>query len=240
MLKLLALGNANVRAGQPQPTLLDPLVEAANRGQDLPSRIAGVVASFGFDSFEYAVNPAGPRNRAATQYVYTTTPEWARRYRQMAYSNADPRVFVTSRSAIPFIWDQSSVHGYGARVDAFCADAREHGIASGVSFSWFGPEGFRVVIMFNSPTPYNDDVRYHAITRNLADIMLFGLYFHEVFAVPAMRLSQTDKLELPPLSRRERECLSLAAQGKTTKHISSLLNVSARLDALRKPTVRYS
>lgn len=228
MLKLLALGNANVRAGQPLPTLIAPLVDAAQRGQDLSSRIAAVIASFGFDSFEYAVTAAAARDRPTMHYAYTTVPEWVRHYQERGYRDADPRVFVTSRSAIPLIWDQSSVGAYGARVDAFLADARAHGIASGVSLSWHGPDDTEVVIALNSPTPYNDDVRYYAITRNLSDVMMFAHYFHDVFAVPAMRLSDTDTLELPALSRRERECLSLAAQGMTTKNISAVLNVSAR------------
>lgn len=223
MPKLLALGNANLLAGQPLPAVFDPLVDAAHRGQDLGSRIATVVAGFGFDSFEYSV-VAG----AGVDYVYTTVPEWVRHYEEMGYRDADPRVFLTSRSAIPLIWDQANVRGYGASVDAFLADALVHGIASGVSYTWHGPEDLRVVIALNSRIPHNDDVRYHSITRNLPDIVMFGHYFHEVFATPALRLSEATPLVLPGLSRRERECLALAARGMTTRDISAVLNVSAR------------
>ena len=228
MLKLLALGNASVLAGQPLPTLLEPLVEAAQRGQDLASRIAAVVATFGFDSFEYTVTAPAARDRPAMQYAYTTVPDWVRHYQEMGYRDADPRVFLTSRSAIPLIWDQSSVRGYGTSVDAFLTDARAHGIASGVSFGWRGPEEAQVVVAFNSPTPHNDDVRYHAITRNLSDIMMFGHYFHEVFALPAMQVSQAEPPQLPALTRRERDCLALAARGMTTKDIAAVLGMSSR------------
>jgi DNA-binding CsgD family transcriptional regulator len=71
-------------------------------------------------------------------------------------------------------------------------------------------------------------VRYHAITRNLSDIMQFGHYFHEVFALPAMRASETDRVELPALTGRERECLALAARGMTTRDISAVLGLSTR------------
>lgn len=219
MAKLLALGNANVRAGQPLPALLDPLVDAAQRGQDLASRIAAVVASFGFDSFEY---------RAGTDHAYTTVPEWVRHYEERGYRDMDPRAFLTKRSAVPLIWDQANVRGYGTGVDAFLADAMAHGIASGVSYTWHGPEDLDVVIAFNSRTPHNDDVRYHAITRNLPDVVLFGHYFHEVFAIPALRLSQAAPAVLPVLSRRERECVALAARGMTTKDIAAVLDVSVR------------
>ncbi|MCC6194075.1 MAG: LuxR family transcriptional regulator [Burkholderiales bacterium] len=228
MLKLLALGNASVRAGQPLPPLLDPLVDAAQRGQDLASRIAALVASFGFDSIEYSVAAPATRDRPAMRYAYTTIPEWVRHYEEMGYRDADPRAFLTSGSAIPLIWDQASVRGYGASVDAFLADARAHGIASGVSFGWHGAEDIHVVVALNAPAPHHDDVRYQAITRNLPDIVMFGHYFHEVFALPAMCASQARPPELPALTRRERECLALAARGMTTRQIAAMLGMSSR------------
>lgn len=226
MLKLLALGNANVPAGQLLPLMLDPLVDAAQRGQDLAARIAAVVASFGFDSFEYGVAPAG--DRPGVHYAYTTDPDWVRRYEARRYRDVDPRVFLTSHSAIPLIWDQASLRGYGPGVDAFLADARAHGIGSGVSFAWRGLEDTEVVAAFNSRLPQYDDVRYHAITRNLPDLVMFGHYFHEVFALPALRLSEVDLAPLPPLTGRERECLALAARGLTTKEIAALVHMSCR------------
>jgi DNA-binding CsgD family transcriptional regulator len=97
-----------------------------------------------------------------------------------------------------------------------------------VSLSWHAPEGVEVMVALNSRTRYHDDVRYHAITRNLAEILAFAHYFHDTFVMPAIGAHQAREIELPPLSRRETQCLSLAAQGMTTKRISAALHVSAR------------
>jgi hypothetical protein len=52
MLKLLALGNGHPRPGQPLPAVLAPLVDAAQRGDDLRPRVAATVAGYGVDSLE--------------------------------------------------------------------------------------------------------------------------------------------------------------------------------------------
>ena len=42
---------------------------------------------------------------------------------------------------------------------------------------------------------------------------MFGHYFHEIFMVPALELAASARAAATqPLSKRERECLALAAQ----------------------------
>ncbi|HTR57059.1 MAG TPA: helix-turn-helix transcriptional regulator, partial [Casimicrobiaceae bacterium] len=67
-----------------------------------------------------------------------------------------------------------------------------------------------------------------SITRNLPDIVMFGHYFHEIFMLPALEFGKQPSTPLRPLSKRERECLGLAAKGMTTKDISMKLDISSR------------
>jgi LuxR family quorum-sensing system transcriptional regulator SolR len=228
MLELVPVVNAALRPGAFVPPLLEPLVAAAKRGEDLVARVKSVAASFGFDSFEYGVS-RGPRpDRHSDIHVYTTVPEWTVHYERMGYVETDPRIFLPCRSAVPMVWDQASVRGLGPRVDAFLDDARRHGIGSGVSFVWREPSDAHVAIALNSRVDVHDDVRTRVITRNLPDIFMFGRYFHEIFMVPALEREKPAASPMPVLSSRERECLALAANGLTTRDISHRLDISSR------------
>ena len=226
MFELAPVAHVEPRHGQFVPPLLEPLVAAANRGEDLVPHVKAVAASFGFDSFEYGASAAARTDRHGTSYVYTTVPEWTMHYGRMGYADTDPRIFLPCKSAVPMVWDQASVRGLGRRVDAFLEDARRHGISSGVSFVWRGPHDSHVVVAFNSRVESNDDIRTKAIMRNLSDIFMFGRYFHETFMAPA--LERCRAAPLPPLSVREQECLTLAAHGLTTRDISHRLEISSR------------
>ena len=225
---LMPVVNVDLLPGRFVPPLLESLVTAATRGDDLAVHVRSIVGSFGFDSFEYGASTSARPDRNSENFVYTTVPEWTAHYGRMGYVETDPRIFLTCRSAVPMVWDQGSVRGRDARVDAFLDDARRHRIASGVSFVWHAALDMHVVVAFNSCVDTNDDIRTKAIMRNLSDIFMFGRYFHELFMVPALARGKPAAAPLPPLSTRERECLRLAANGMTTRDISHKLDISSR------------
>ena len=229
MIGLISVGQINVRPGQLVPPFLESLIGAARRGEQLLPYLRSIVASLGFDHFTYGIGSHSQIDRAREVYAFTTLPnEWVRRYEQMRYVEYDPRLFRTCKSAVPFIWDQSNVRGCGARQDAFYDDARAHGIASGVSFMLHGPWDCHVGITLDSCIERNDEIRLKAIARNLPEIHMFGHYFHEIFMLPAVEFLNEPRKLPAALSRREQECLTLAARGLTTKAISYRLAISSR------------
>jgi DNA-binding CsgD family transcriptional regulator len=228
MFELVPVVDVSLHSGRYVPPLLESLVATARRGESLAPHVTSIAASFGFESFEYGA-AMGPRpDRDGDNYAYTTVPEWTTHYGRMGYIETDPRIFLSCKSAVPMVWDQGSVRGLGPRVDAFVEDARRHGIASGVSFVWRGPHDVHVAVAFNSSIEANDDIRTKAINRNLSDIFMFGRYFHELFMAAALDRRRGAPAPLPSLSTRERECLTLAANGLTTKDISHKLDISSR------------
>lgn len=228
MLEPLVIGKANVRQGQPVPPFLDSLVAAASRGESLVPYIQSIVSSFGFDSFEYGVSTMPHADKDSLAYIYSTIPDWSIRYDKMGYIEADPRMFLTCTSAVPLIWDQSNIRRFGPQVTRFLDDALAHGLASGVSFMWHGPYGTGMAVGLNSRIPFNDEIRVKSITRNLPDIVMFGHYFHEVFVLPALSVGKEPPTPFKRLSRRERQCLDLAARGMTTRDISTKLDITSR------------
>jgi len=211
------------------PPMLAPLIAAARREEPLLTCIKSVTENLGFDSFLYAASAMPKPDHEELAYVFTTqSAEWVARYDQMAYVEVDPRVLVNQDSAIPMIWDQASVRGKGARQDAFLDDALAHGIASGVSFMFHGAHNSHVLVALNSHVRFHDPIRLQAITRNLPDVIMFGHYFHEIFMRGVFEKGIKPLTAGAPLSKRERECLRLAARGLTTDDIALKLEIRAR------------
>ena len=227
-MELLAIGEVNLRAGQPVPPFLESLVAAARRGESLIPCIHSIVSSVGFDSFEYGVSAMSHPDRDALLYLYSTMPDWSIRYGKLGYIEVDPRMFLTCKSAVPLVWDQSNIRKFGPDVTRFLDDALAHGLASGISFMWHGPYDTGMAVGLNSRIPINDEIRAKSITRNLPDIVMFGHYFHEVFVLPALSFGKAPAVPVKRLSKRERQCLDLAARGMTTRDISTKLDITSR------------
>ena len=229
MLEPLVPGKVTLRPNQYVPPFLSALITAAQHGNDLLPFVESVTRHLGFESFMYAASAMTKPDHEQKAYVYTTQPlAWVARYDQMAYVEVDPRITITWDSSIPLIWDQTSVRGRGEKADAFLDDALRHGIASGVSFMFHGPYNAHVLVALNSSIPVNDEIRLQAITRNLPDILMLGHYFHEFFMRSVIEVGARPRSQGAPLSKRERECLTLAALGHTTDDIASKLDISSR------------
>ena len=229
MLHPLVLGKAKVAPWGFIPPVLDPLVKAAENGQDLVPVIQSITRNFGFDTFMYGMCTSLRPDHESRMYVFTTAPlEWVARYDQMAYIEVDPRILLLWDSTLPLVWDQRTVRGGGAKSEAFLDDALRYGIGSGVCVPLGDEVGTRVIIALNSTVLEMDEPRRLAITRNLGDIVLFAHYFHELFMKSVVRLGVQSRFTGRPLSHRERECLTLAARGLTTEDIGYKLGICTR------------
>lgn len=229
MLQRLRPGQSKIPAWGFIPPILDPLVRAAEAGEDLVPIIESITESFGFDSFMYGVCTSVRPDHQSRMFVFSTaSPEWVARYDQMAYIEVDPRILLLWDSTLPLVWDQRTVRGGGNRSDAFLDDALRHGIASGVCVPVGDEVGTRVIVALDSRIPQVDECRRLAITRNLGDIVVFAHYFHELFMKALVKRRAQPPIAGRPLSERERECLALTARGMTTEDIALKLGIVAR------------
>jgi DNA-binding CsgD family transcriptional regulator len=229
MLQALHLGQTKVAPWSFIPPLLDPLVKAAECGNDLVPVIQSITRSFGFDTFMYGMCTSVRPDHESRMFVFTTVPaEWVARYDQMAYIEVDPRILLLWDSTLPLIWDQRTVRGGSRKAESFLDDALRHGIGSGVCMPLGDEVGTRVIVALNSTIPEIDESRQLAISRNLGDIVLFAHYFHELFMKAVMRRGTGSRIAGRPLSERERECLKLTARGLTTEDIGLKLGIGTR------------
>src|SRR6266568_7470087 len=211
------------------PAVIAPLIEAVARSADLTPVVTSIIKSLGFDTFVYGLSTAYRPGQDNMMYTFTTAPrEWGMRWDQAAYIEVDPRIQFAFENTLPFYWDQLSERGKSHRLDQFLDDACHYGLCSGVSFVLPDREQASVIMCFNSSQPIIDDARRALITSNLGAMLTFGYYFHELFMKQIVHAGKPSRFEGSPLSRRERECLTYAANGLTTEDIALRLGIKPR------------
>jgi len=209
------------------PAFLAPLFRSS--GLALVQSVLEITHSLGFDSFMYGTSANPHPTHESKSYVFTTLPrEWVARYDERAYIEVDPRVLHGAASSAPLIWDWRAERDCNPETKAFLSDAAAHGIASGVAFGLHDFRASLIIVALNSVNPRIDEQRYSAIRRNLGDILLFGIYFHELFMKSSIQGGVPPRSQGAPLSDREKQCLQLAAQGRTSHEIAQMLAISER------------
>jgi DNA-binding CsgD family transcriptional regulator len=219
------------------PQLLAPLAHSSGVSLDLG--VLDIIRRLGFDSFMYGTSTSPHPTHESKSYVFTTLPrQWVVRYDERAYIEVDPRVLHGAASSTPLIWDRESESGRNPETDAFLTDAAAYGVASGVAFGLHDSRASLVIVALNSVVPRIDEQRRFTITSNLGDILLLGIYFHEIFMKNVVEQGVAPRLQGAPLSDREKQCLTLAAHGQTSHDIAAKLALTERtiqfhFDAIR-------
>ena len=229
MLTIIQPGTVTLERVAYMPQFLRPLAEATRQGAALEPAIDEIVRGFGFDSFMYGASAAPYPHQESKSYVFTTlSPAWVARYDEQAYIEVDPRVKRASEGGFPLVWDQASERGRSDRIDAFLADAAAHGVASGIAFGVHDLRAGVVLIALNSPNPVINDDRRSEISRDLGNILLLGIYFHEIFMSGLVQQGVAPRSEGAPLTSREHQCLVHAARGLTSGDIGLKLDIAER------------
>ena len=227
---------ANIKPGKPArlvgavttPALM-ALIEAKRRGLPLEPLMAKIMQSIGFDSFMYGMSDnTGPLRKDFRTFVWTTLPlQWVKCYGENGYIEVDPRSTETYSRNIPFVWDAADYKG-DEKTRRFFGDAARFGVCSGVCISFRDPDHGRIVVAFNSRvTPVNEE-RRKMIAEQLGELMLFAVSFHDFFMAHFVDNNKALMTRVAPLSKRERDCLELAANGMTSRDIGLKLGITER------------
>jgi DNA-binding CsgD family transcriptional regulator len=208
--------------------LLEPMLRAAMAGEPLEPPLLQIVRSFGFESFVYGIATASRPNRDSRTYVWTSLPaKWVQAYEENAYIEVDPRVSAGLRRASPFAWDAVNV-AESPRVRQFLDHAASFGICSGVVVAFNGLDNSRVGFGLNSSISPVSPERNEQITQVLGTLMVLGTRLHDLFMSHVIRRGIPPIHEGKPLSRREKQCLEMAARGLTSADIGIKLGITDR------------
>lgn len=163
--------------------------------------------------------------------VITTYPvSWVAHYIERGYVFIDPVVRQAEKTILPIDW--SDLDRRSAPVRRMFGESREFGIgAQGLTFSIRGPRGERALFSVNSHLKRTD----WALLRPelMREMQMFAHYLH----ARVMNMNAPHHQDIS-LTKRESECLSLAAQGVTAKEIARVYRISppavrAYLDSAR-------
>ncbi len=230
MLAPLRLGpSTTVRSLDLVPQRIQPLVAAANRGDDVAPIVSAFARSLGFDGFMYGVSLSPRPNAETRQYVYVTWPaELVRIYDQQSLIEVDTRVQDILQTVVPVVWDQASYRGRSPAIDSFLDVMEHYGIASGVACPIRDMRGRTAIMSLSTSIPHMDSVRRAMIAQAVEGIMMFGLYFHELYVHAVINELVPAHLQGSHISPRERECLVMAAHGLSSEDIAARLGISPR------------
>ena len=205
------------------------LSKAALKRQPLQPVMESIVTELGFDSFMYGMSAdPNPTRRDTRSYVWTTLPrEWVMLYGERGYIEVDPRVTRTYNRNVPLVWDAAEFSDDPLCRD-FLRDAARYGVCSGVAVSFRDPDHGRVLVAVNSRITPVDEARREFVARQLGEIVLLAMSFHDFFMAHLVDYEPSLMVRVAPLSPREAQCLEMAANGMTSVDIAIKLGIKPR------------
>jgi DNA-binding CsgD family transcriptional regulator len=205
------------------------LSHAALKHQSLQPVMQSIVRELGFDSFMYGMSADPKPTRRDTRYhVWTTLPrEWVALYGERGYIEVDPLLTRTYNRNVPLLWDAAEYRDDPVCRD-FLRDASRYGVCSGVAVSFRDPDHGRVLVALNSPITPVDEARRRRVARQLGEIILLAMSFHDFFMANLVDAQPSLMVRVAPLSPRETQCLEMAANGMTSVDIAIKLGIKPR------------
>ncbi len=194
--------------------------------EQLSRELCRVLDKLGVEHWVYAIN-LPLVNERQNQYTLGDYPlPWVERYLECDYLKIDPVVAHCHDNSTPFLWSEAqlrarcAVDPHHQLVNRMFEEAHAFGLGAGVSVPLHGPGACWGLMSFAGPRS-----RAAEIERRLPELLTIAHYAHEA-ARPFARSRAC--ITTPELTRRERECLHWAAEGKTSWEVGRLLGVSER------------
>jgi DNA-binding CsgD family transcriptional regulator len=194
--------------------------------EKLSRELGKILQPLGVEHWVYAINLPLLSDRH-NQFTLGDYPsEWIERYLECEYLKIDPVVAHCHDHGTPFLWSEAqlrarcAVDPHHSMVRRMFDEAADFGLGSGISVPLHGPGACWGLMSFAADRQRSSDLE-----RRLPELHMVAHFAHE-----AARPFARSKASGPPpeLTRRERECLHWAAEGKTSWEVGRLLGVSER------------
>lgn len=202
------------------------LTERINGARDLKEiheACHEITHALGFESFLYCVHIPVSLTRPY-QFILSGYPkQWRERYDEQQYLAIDPVMAHARNSLIPLVW--ADIEQGTTQVRQLFWEAADFGLHHGLTLPVHGRAGEASCLSFSGRTSLPDNS--HARLDVMRRAQWFGMYIHETvrrIALTRANLPQEDN----PLTRREKECLRWASDGKTSWEIGTILGISER------------
>ncbi|NIJ50714.1 autoinducer binding domain-containing protein [Rhizomicrobium electricum] len=186
--------------------------------QAVRAAFADAITALGVTSFALLeVNP-NPEAFQRTVIDDTMPVGWKERYFEQKYAAIDPCVRAIASSVEPFLWSEALARSRREKPQRRIYDeAGSFGLNQGLCVPIYGPNRYMAFATLAGP-------QLDLAPTSRAALHVMALYTHNRL----LTLMQTETTEAPTLTRRERECLTWVAQGKSDWEIGEILKISER------------
>ena len=213
------------------PTSLRTLIDAAVQArtvEDIHALCSRLCQELGFDHFIYGAQL--PTSLVKPRFVIISgyPQEWREHYNANGYIRIDPTVAHCIGHVTPLLWDDLTAKDTDSSVEArrFMHEAHDFGLRSGVSFPVHGTGGENAMLSLACGT--DRGVHPSLIENALPYGHLLSSYIHEAVRRVFVDGDASIAIGQTQLTDREKECLTWAAEGKTTWETSQILGISER------------
>ncbi|MGL4312501.1 MAG: helix-turn-helix transcriptional regulator [Sphingomonas sp.] len=206
-----------------QERVLNFFNDAAKCGDlnQLVTDFAGVIGLFGYDSFGY-VRLATPGEPVRPSVLFGgISTGWSERYAREQLARHDPTLPLVFAKQAPFAWADVSEATLTKEQKRLFFEAGKAGLTDGFVVPVGGPLGeiSAVLMAGNGEAPPKPEDR--GTLQALATV--FATYGRSL-----LDLAGDEWLAGEPLTRREAQCLTWVAQGKTDWEIGAILSIAPR------------
>lgn len=186
---------------------------------ELKAEAGRCLSALGFDGFAYMWFQPSAQPDGTTNY----REDWRLHYLEHGFLYSDPVISHARYKMSPFTWECSFAGGSTTKAQRnLFRQGRDFGITEGGSIPIHAPGGNFATLSVSVQT--NGEAFHKMWKRNVHNLHLIGLNFHEAFSCRIRGNSYAPAYELTP---RERECLVWTSRGKTAWEISEILCISS-------------
>lgn len=184
---------------------------------------------FDIDSYAYLLRIPTSISQPDITLIQNYPQEWVTAYQDNKFIKDDPIVAYAGDHAAPAMWSDI------VRMDQYCkkkskmvmSEAHQFGLKEGVALSYCSPSGDQA--LFSLSFDRNSTAARDAIGNSIMAAQHLNAYLYESVKSISLR-KNADQLKQyqSSITRRERECLLWACEGKTAWEIASIVGISER------------
>lgn len=185
-----------------------------------------ILSAYGFDMFaiQYTTTEI-KKNNQQPHFLCNFPKEWVGHYYDEKYYNIDPVISRGREKRSPYFWNKLWHETEMSRQqEDFFNEAGDYGVATGIGLPVLVIDNDPGIVSFVSSVCSQKEIA-QIISEEHLPLILLATSFHHAVNKFFERLPHP---HAPSLTKREKECLTWAAVGKTDPEIGMILNISHR------------
>ncbi len=200
-------------------------ISSVKSKQDIINLCSTIAENLGTSYFTYTLLLPSDFHSLRYKVISNLNATWTERYKKQSYILVDPGIRECMQSFIPVFWDTQKHYSEKLSINAktMIEDAHEHGLRAGVLVPVFDSRGINGVFGLG----LDADLYTSQSQKHLQQIVPYVSYLGGLIHQSMIKLFSQEELDKKePLTKREKDCLCWAADGKTASEIGLKLYIS--------------